>query len=68
MKLAPLWRDFIKQFKYKYKEMNLKELIVRLRIEEDNRKMEKIQCSIWANKGKFSEIRFKDQQEEKTLH
>lgn len=48
--------------------MNLKELIVRLRIEEDNRKMEKIQCSIWANKGKFSEIRFKDQQEEKTLH
>ena len=40
-KLPPLWKDFKNYLKHKRKEMNLEELIVRLRIEEDNRKSEK---------------------------
>ncbi|RVW73229.1 Retrovirus-related Pol polyprotein from transposon TNT 1-94 [Vitis vinifera] len=40
-KLPPLWKDFKNYLKHKCKEMNLEELIVRLRIEEDNRKSEK---------------------------
>nr|CAN82978.1 hypothetical protein VITISV_023328 [Vitis vinifera] len=40
-KLPPLWKDFKNYLKHKRKEMNLEELIVRLRIEEDNRKFEK---------------------------
>lgn len=48
--------------------MSLKELIVRLTIEEDNRKVErKIWCSIWASKDKHSGIRFENQQKEKTI-
>ncbi|XP_022870066.1 uncharacterized protein LOC111389376 [Olea europaea var. sylvestris] len=40
-KLPPMWRDFKNYLKHKRKEMNLEELIVRLRIEEDNRKTER---------------------------
>lgn len=40
-KLPPMWRDFKNYLKHKCKEMNLEELIVRLRIEEDNRKNER---------------------------
>ena len=40
-KLSPVWRDFKKYLKHKCKELKLKDLIVRLRIEEDNRKFEK---------------------------
>ena len=40
-KLPPVWRDFKKYLKHKCKEQKLKDLIVRLRIEEDNRKSEK---------------------------
>ncbi|GFZ06733.1 hypothetical protein Acr_18g0009030 [Actinidia rufa] len=36
-KLPPSWKDFKNYLKYKYKEMNLEDLIVHLRIEEDNR-------------------------------
>ena len=36
-KLPPAWKDFKNYLKHKRKEMNLEELIVRLRIEEDNR-------------------------------
>ena len=40
-KLPPGWKDFKNYLKHKRKEMNLEELIVRLRIEEDNRGSEK---------------------------
>ena len=36
-KLPPEWKDFKNYLKYKRKKMNLKELIVRLRIAEDNK-------------------------------
>ena len=41
-KLPPAWRDFKNYLKRKRKELKLKDLIVRLRIEEDNRKSEKM--------------------------
>ncbi|XP_068312433.1 uncharacterized protein [Pyrus communis] len=40
-KLPPAWKDFINYLKHKRKEMGLEDLIVRLRIEEDNRCPEK---------------------------
>lgn len=40
-KLPPMWRDFKNYLKHKRKEMNIEELVVRLRIEEDNRSSEK---------------------------
>ena len=40
-KPSPAWRDFKNYLKYKRKELKLKDLIVRLRIEKDNRKSEK---------------------------
>ncbi|KAF3628581.1 putative glucan endo-1,3-beta-glucosidase A-like [Capsicum annuum] len=36
-KLPPLWKDFKNYLKHKCKEMTLEDLIVRLRIEEDNK-------------------------------
>ncbi|KAK3035284.1 hypothetical protein RJ639_034807 [Escallonia herrerae] len=40
-KLPPTWKDFKNYLKHKRKEMKLEDLIVRLRIEEDNRQFEK---------------------------
>ena len=40
-KLPPAWKDFKNYLKHKRKEMNVEELIVRLRIEEDNRRSDK---------------------------
>ncbi|KAK3032545.1 hypothetical protein RJ639_036784 [Escallonia herrerae] len=40
-KLSPIWKDFKNYLKHKRKEMKLEDLIVRLRIEEDNRQFEK---------------------------
>ncbi|KAK3043859.1 hypothetical protein RJ639_000558 [Escallonia herrerae] len=40
-KLPPTWKDFKNYLKHKRKEMKLEDLIVRLRIEEDNRQSEK---------------------------
>ena len=40
-KLPPIWKDFKNYLKHKRKEMNTKDLIIRLRIEEDNRGFEK---------------------------
>ncbi|KAL2504527.1 Retrovirus-related Pol polyprotein from transposon TNT 1-94 [Abeliophyllum distichum] len=40
-KLPPSWRDFKNYLKHKRKEMNLEELIIRLRIEEDTKKSER---------------------------
>ncbi|XP_075077523.1 uncharacterized protein LOC142164165 [Nicotiana tabacum] len=40
-KLPPLWKDFKNYLKHKCKEMTLEDLIVRLRIEEDNKAAEK---------------------------
>ncbi|XP_073119937.1 uncharacterized protein [Henckelia pumila] len=39
-KLPPLWKDFKNYLKHKRKELKLEDLIVRLRIEEDNRNTE----------------------------
>ena len=35
-KLPPAWKDFKNYLKHKRKELKLEDLIVRLRIEEDN--------------------------------
>ena len=40
-KLLPAWKDFKNYLRHKCKEMNLKELIMRLRIEKDNCKSKK---------------------------
>ena len=40
-KLPPLWKEFKNYLKHKQKEMRLEDLIVRLRIEEDNRAFKK---------------------------
>ena len=40
-KLPPLWKEFKNYLKHKRKEMRLEDLIVRLRIEEDNRASKK---------------------------
>ena len=40
-KLPPGWKDFKNYLKHKRKEMSMEDLIVRLRIEEDNRGSEK---------------------------
>nr|XP_016502415.1 PREDICTED: uncharacterized protein LOC107820615 [Nicotiana tabacum] len=40
-KLPPLWKDFKNYLKHKRKEMTLEDLIVRLRIEEDNKAAKK---------------------------
>ncbi|KAM2422377.1 hypothetical protein ACFXTH_028601 [Malus domestica] len=40
-KLPPSWKEFKSYLKHKRKEMTLEDLIVRLKIEEDNRKNEK---------------------------
>ena len=40
-KLPPLWKEVKNYLKHKQKEMRLEDLIVRLRIEEDNRASEK---------------------------
>ena len=37
-KLSPAWRDFKNYQKHKRNELKLEDLIVRLQIEEDNRK------------------------------
>ncbi|KAK3034821.1 hypothetical protein RJ639_033726 [Escallonia herrerae] len=40
-KLSPSWKDFKNYLKHKHKEIKLEDLIVRLRIEKDNRQSEK---------------------------
>ena len=40
-KLPPIWKEFKNYLKHKRKEMRLEDLIVRLRVEEDNRASEK---------------------------
>ena len=51
-KLPPSWTDFKNYLKHKRKEMTVEELVVRLRIEEDNRIAQKgslVQDSAKAN-------------------
>ena len=45
-KLPPAWKDFKNYLKHKRKEMNVEELVVRLRIEEDNKGSEKFHLSL----------------------
>ena len=40
-KLPSSWKDFKNYLKHKHKEMRLEDLIIRLRIKEDNRTLEK---------------------------
>lgn len=40
-KLPPSWNDFKIYLKHKHREMNMKDLILRLRVEEDHRKGDK---------------------------
>ena len=40
-KLPPTWKDFKNYLKHKRKEMSIEDLVIRLRIEEDNRGSEK---------------------------
>ena len=40
-KLPPGWEDFMNYLKHKQKEMSMEDLIVRLRIEEDNKRSDK---------------------------
>ena len=40
-KLSPVWRDFKNYLKHKCKELKLEDLIMRLKIKEDNQKLEK---------------------------
>ena len=40
-KLPPAWKDFKNYLKHKQKEMSMEDLVVRLRIEEDNRRSDK---------------------------
>ncbi|XP_015166671.1 uncharacterized protein [Solanum tuberosum] len=43
-KLPPLWKDFKNYLKHKRTEMTIEDLMVRLRIEEDNKAAEKRSC------------------------
>ena len=50
---TPAWKDFKNYLKHKRKEMNVEDLIVRLRIEEDNRGSEKkLSNNVVANSAK----------------
>ena len=40
-KLPPSWTDFKNYLKHKRKEMKLEDLVIRLKIEEDNKNVEK---------------------------
>ena len=40
-KLPPAWKDFKNYLKHKRKEMSIEDLVIRLRIKEDNRGFEK---------------------------
>ncbi|XP_073119816.1 uncharacterized protein [Henckelia pumila] len=54
-KLPPTWKDFKNYLKHKQKVMNVEELIVRLRIEEDNKSSERRLFSPVAAKANFVE-------------
>jgi hypothetical protein len=56
-KLPPTWKDFKNYLKHKRKEMNVEDLIVRLRIEEDNRGSEKkLSNNVVANSAKANMV------------
>ena len=55
-KLPPSWKDFKNYLKNKRKEMNLEDLIVRLRIEEDNQISEKRENQAFQFKAKANII------------
>ncbi|KAI3427701.1 uncharacterized protein J3R85_009272 [Psidium guajava] len=54
-KLPHGWKDFKNYLKHKRKEMNLEELIVRLRIEEDNRSFDRTRFNPTAAKANVVE-------------
>ncbi|KAL6327153.1 hypothetical protein AAG906_015192 [Vitis piasezkii] len=54
-KLPPAWKDFKNYLKHKRKEMSIEDLIIRLRIEEDNRRSEKKGDTLNEAKANFVE-------------
>ncbi|KAM1699174.1 hypothetical protein ACFX2K_030553 [Malus domestica] len=69
-KLPHSWKEFKNYLKHKRKEMTLKDLIVRLRIEEDNRKNEKgrvssMEAKVNVVEGNSSKQRLKFQKTKK---
>ncbi|XP_073130799.1 uncharacterized protein [Henckelia pumila] len=69
-KLPPLWKEFKNYLKHKRKEMGLEYLIVRLRIEKDNRKAEiktgkmpmEAKTNLTNHKAKYCRLPKKDNQ------
>ncbi|KZV25640.1 hypothetical protein F511_18924, partial [Dorcoceras hygrometricum] len=53
-KLPPAWKEFKNYLNHKRKEMNVKELIIRLRIGEDNRNSER--CFFTPNVSKANVV------------
>ncbi|CAL2270867.1 unnamed protein product [Prunus armeniaca] len=55
-KLPPSWKDFKIYLKHKRKEMSMKDLILRLRVEEDHRKGDKGEVPVMEAKATVVEI------------
>lgn len=66
-KLSPSWRDFKNYLKHKRNEMKLEDLVVHLKIEEDNKIVDKKSCENSINMGvnTVEEVPTKDKKREK---
>ena len=67
-KLPPSWKDFKNYLKHKRKEMGLEDLIVRLRIEEDNRFSEKKSENLMESKAHVVEGGYKTNKKRKFVN
>ncbi|KAI3470110.1 hypothetical protein Pfo_026773 [Paulownia fortunei] len=62
-KLPSLWKDFKNYLKHKYKEITMEDLIVCLRIEEDNKVVEK---KVYTNRTKVKSNMIEDSKSKKS--